>query len=175
MSIYTFLLDLNSINELKKYISGIISGLNSITYESRNVNLQFDSELSNEDKVILENAITNYTNPIDTSIHHITQAFILNRLCSTTSYSLISNYISNGIVKCVQVKCNINDINATYNLRIYDANNNIVLGELTNLNNTIEEIKNINIIVSINTILELHCYVSSNSVVCSIINVYNIY
>lgn len=178
MTIYTFLMDLNSINQLKTYISGILSGLNSISYEGRNVNLIFNNTLSIEDKIILENAMNNYNNPVENVvISSIEPQIILNRFCSNTSYLLISknvyNINSTKFLESVDIDVSISSINKTYNLRLYDINNNIILGELLNLNNVNKEIKKINLTVpTTNTIIELQCCVSSNKAICDIIGCY---
>ncbi len=123
------------------YSSNIL--LTSTATDQTNViNLNFSSQLNQEQIALLEEAIASYVEPYtEENLYRTTPYFTSEITCDSTEYTLLhsflySGYYYNEILKKIRVNSRINSLNSNshYYLRVIDVTNNIIMGSnvLTN-------------------------------------------
>ena len=118
-------------------------------YNEESLNVVYENELSDENLIILNNAINSYIPPqeiiINTNSENIN---LFNSTINTTVYSLLGVYVysSNPVnfPNSVSFVCNVSN-GGVFKLRLYDSVNKIVVAESENLTNTISELITLNI------------------------------
>jgi len=172
--------------ELQKFLKSIndFTNIMYINYKIDILDIVFNTELTIDQETLLDTTITNYIPPQNINIvSNIDTLNIINSTNTTITYDIVSvciyNYnlrnYNNDELKRIQVLSSIND--GSYNLRVYDIVNNILLDELIGLNNKNNEIHTLNITHNFteDTIIEIGCLVSNNINTCTIQGCFVIY
>lgn len=164
---YTYIKNIASIKKFRDYILLTLNTLLSVTYDSssKNLTLEFPQELVTGDKTILDDLITNYTNPPDDPSY--TTSVLNSTLIKTTNtnWTSICTWIESGVQNLYKIDiyskltAGINDDifspEFKYEFRIVNTTTNTILKQevFTNSEYILNSISDINF--SSNDILEL--------------------
>lgn len=139
------------------------------------IDIVFTQELSNEQLIILNNAIDDYIPPQELYIPLRNETILNNAVISSIAYSVIGTYYFSSldndtfitsftIVSCVKGAI-------SYKIRIYDSINNKIICETDSLNNTnlqIVKLDNLSNIPLNDTLFEIQGIISDNSNTCDV-------
>ena len=180
MVLYTYLLSLNDPDKLKEYISITLPSINHITHDSssRNVDITFDGGLTSEQRITLDNLITNFQNDesqpyvnYNNILSNRTKIFNMNwvSVCVWTCSSLSSIYVLSSMIPIDDIS--IGDPECSYNIRILNLSTNEIVVPSTTLSLLYDGETSLNLDTCLykNSIVELHVKRNSlcNSVVIS--------
>ena len=158
----------------------------NIFYTSETVNIKFDTDLSSEEQNILENTIIpnhDYNETVNvSSTYNIITPYIENSSITTKNYIVSASFIYDGSVFNNIVKIglltemqNNNNLNSSYDIKIYDQTNNQLIKEINNLTNNKKQIINITNLSNIpsnEAIIEIYVKTTNHTVKVYYINVF---
>lgn len=178
MYTYSFVKTVNDLQQLELVIKDTLPNLQYSVYTGNEVDVYFNQELTNTEQQALTQIVANFvefkrTENLCQTIMYLPMTF------SDDTWLLLSSWVFPGITNLETLACNVHSylINApnidsdSYDLRVYDAYNNKIIGQVT-LSNTIcqENVISFNrqLLPGTLTLFELHGKLANSNLECKV-------
>ena len=152
-------------------ISNVSSSYLGTTMKDGEIEIIFNSELSSEDLIILNNIISNhqYSMPVIMKNKYISVYPSNLKKQKKTAYTVVTNFNYRGSdaigsINYIEAISHMDSTVTNYKIRVVDKNTGNILVEKTGLNNTTPELFDLGTITnvpSVNSMLEIHVYKNS--------------